>query len=113
MLSSILPYSTNKFSNKYTPDILNQKTAPVSSNTKRIQIQIGEEAEQEMKLPSYSVPLYIRQAVYNVAAQKRLISEETTVETINIPEVIRATSSIKTYINGDESPYVRPKGCIR
>ena len=93
---------------------MKQKVALTStSSSENIRIQIGTPVEPEKKLPPSSVPAFIRQAVFDVAVEKRMLAESTTVDTINIAEVIRSTATIKTYINGDETPYIPPSKCSR
>ena len=82
------------------------------SSSENIRIQIGPLSEPDKTLPPSSVPAFIRKAVYDVAVEKRVITESTTVNSINIAEVIRSSATMKTYINGDETPYVPPSKCL-
>lgn len=97
----------------YTSDSSRQNMVmSSSSSTNAIHVHIEGYEEEEKKLPASSAPLFIRKAVYEAAMAKHLLSEVTTVDTISVPDVIRNTAIIRTYMNGHESAYVKPSGCI-
>ena len=96
----------------YSSDSVKQSIVASSSTSgPSIRIQIGTEAEKEKTLSPQSVPLFIRNAVYNVAVEKKLISSSTTAESMNVADVIRNSATIKTYIDGVESAYSKPSIC--
>ena len=96
----------------YSSDFVKQSIVTSSSTSApSIHIQIGAEAEKEKTLSPQSVPLFIRNAVYNIAVEKKLISSSTTAESMNVAETIRNSAIIKTYIDGVESSYSKPSIC--
>lgn len=113
MISSPKSPISEVYDKMYSSKTTKQKVAMSSSSSNNaIRVRIGGEDEEEKKLPSSSVPSFIRSAVFDVAMKNKMLAENTSIETMDIPEVIRNTATIKTYINGEEASYVKPNGCI-
>lgn len=85
-------------------------TSPSGNKTR---ITIGTPLKEEPVSDPASVPLFIRRAVFAAAKAKDLLPSSTTVETINVPELLRISATIRKYYEGSEEAYVSPRGCER
>lgn len=77
-----------------------------------VEIHIGPDVEEEKKLSPSSVPLFVRRTVFEEARKQNLVPASVTVDTIDVPAVLRSASRIRTYVNGVEEIYVPPTGCL-
>ena len=97
----------------YYPSIQDQNMKLVSdTGAKQIRIRVGTAAEVKKTTNASSIPYFIRKSVFEVAKAKKLISSTTTVDSIDVPALIRHSATIKKYYGGLEEMYVAPKGCI-
>lgn len=83
-------------------------TNPSGNKTR---ITIGTPLKEESGSDPASVPLFIRRAVFAAAKAKDLLPSSTTVESINVPELLRTSATIRKYYEGNEEAYVSPRGC--
>ena len=66
----------------------------------KTRITIGTPLKEEALSYPASVPLFIRRTVYMAAKAKSLLPSTTTVETTNVPELLRTSATIRKYYEG-------------
>lgn len=90
---------------------LDKMTFVSNPSGNKTRITIGTPLKEEALSDPASVPLFIRRTVYMAAKAKSLLPSTTTVETINVPELLRTSATIRKYYEGSEEAYVSPRGC--
>lgn len=91
---------------------LDKMTFVSNPSGNKTRITIGTPLKEETLFDPASVPLFIRRAVFMAAKAKSLLPSTTTVETINVPELLRTSATIRKYYEGSEEAYVSPRGFI-